>query len=261
MPNYKASAIARHAYLLSRFQPSPYPGDRTGRVEFRFCGNLPRATTLTEAINTALREEGIAIPDGAVEVSLEKAHEINHLRSLFVSAAPETVLLDGRIETVYAFGCIKSFRANEGSSSAAVIEYASLSSLVVPSPIAGIRSDPDGLYSLLHTALRKIADSKITSAAWNAMHVIDSDTRAWLTGIVSGALNGKTYDTSEDVVKAVKVAFVADETSMRNPARQMMACIFSVFDDNDWAGMLSFCMIWPHEVLANPAPITANTEV
>ena len=249
MPRFKTAALARHEFLMSRFAAFPLPNSE--RLELRFTGNLPRAANLQAAINAAMAEAGIAIPEGAVEVSPLQAMQITYLQKLFVKAGPETVPAadDGRYTNVYySFGFSRKFGVRRGSTIQHVLD--SNCQVQESNPVAGIRGNRDEIYELLHVSLRKCADSKITSAAWNAMHVIDDDTRNWLANIVVAALGSQEFDTGEEVVAAVKGAFESDDDYFGNTQRALMHSLFAVFTDNDWYGMLSYCIIWPHEVAA-----------
>jgi hypothetical protein len=247
VPKYKAEAIARHEFLLSRFQAFPIPGSE--RQEIRFVGNLPRAATLRDAINAAMKEEGIPIPEGSVEISLKDTRKIQYLLSLFVKAAPETVPAQDdprNTEVIHSYGFTRNFRIRPGVTMREVLDVKCY--VEEPSPIAGVRAGREDVYANLHTALRKVADSKITSAAWNAMHVIDDDARNWMSNIVVSALTMQEFATAEEVVAAVKEAFAKDNEWRGIPDRALIHCLLELFTDSDWYGFLSFCIIWPYEV-------------
>lgn len=260
MPRFRTAAVARHEYILSRFQSFPVPN--SGRVDWRFVGNLPRAVTVQDAVDAAMREDGLAVPaqGGAVEISEQLAKQIKHLISKFVKAAPETVVAPDdaqRTEVFYSYGFSAKFRADPGSTIQQVLDQCC--KYEPPSPIAGIRGKSEELYELIHVALRKCADSKITSAAWNAMHVIDGDTRQWLVDVAATTLNAQTYSNLEEVISAVKKAYLDNDEWQGKPGRALLHCLFELFDDNDWCGFLGYCIIWPYEVktATAPAPVAA----
>lgn len=257
MPRYKAASVARHEFLLSRFEAFPLPNSE--RVEWRFTGNLPRARTIQLAVNAAMVEAGLTIPEGGVEVSGQLAMQISHVVKLFVAAAPETIVAPDDpkyTEVIYSYGCKSNFASKPTSTLQNVLDY--VCKYEPPSPIAGVRGSPDQVYEMMHVALRKCADSKITSAAWNALHLIDEDTRQWLVDIVSKALTATEYTNSDEVIGAVKKALLGNEEYYGKPARALMHCLFEVFDDDDWAGLLSYCIIWPCEVADKAAaPVAA----
>jgi hypothetical protein len=258
MPNYKAAALARHEYLLSRFQS--FRLSDSMRFELRFVGNLPRAATLRSAVDAAMTEDGISIPEGAIEVTPEKAHQISYLLNLFVKAAPETASCEddsGYRDTIYSYGCTRNFKTGPGATAADAI--AATCGYEAPAPIAGLRINREDVYNNMHVALRKVADSSITSVAWNAMHVINADARDWMANIVVKALTAPSLVTDEDVVKAVKEGFQTDEVWSGLPDRALIHCIFDMFSDADWRSLVSYFIIWPNEV--KNAASTAGAEL
>lgn len=261
MPHVKTAAVARHAFLLSRFEAFPLPNSE--RVEWRFMGNLPRARTIQLAVNAAMLEAGAPVPDGTVVISEQTAMQLKHVLQLFVAAAPETIVAPDDpkyTEVIYSYGCKSNFTSKATSTVQDVLDY--FVKVEPPSAIAGVRGSPDEVYEMMHVALRKCADSKITSAAWNAMHLIDGDARKWLVGIVSKTLTVTEYANSDEVIGAVKKALLSNDEWHGKPNRALMHCLFELFDDNDWAGLLGFCIIWPYEVAEKvaAAPV-ATTEV
>jgi hypothetical protein len=247
MTLYKAEALNRHAYLLSRFQRTALP-KRTG-VDWRFEGNLPRATDLRESLNEAMAAEGFSGPaTGPTEVSEQQIAEMKFLKSLFVAAAPLYGIINECSEYTYAFGCIKNIRGGADESLESALT--SKSGYRPPEVIAGLRLDRDGIYERLHVALRKLADSTVTSAAWNAMHGINGDTRDWLCKMVLAALTARAFSNIDEVIETVKQAVIKNEDCFQNSERMMMHCIFKMFTDNDWAGFLGYCVVWPYEVEA-----------
>ena len=119
---------------------------------------------------------------------------------------------------------------------------------ITPSPIAGIEPDLEYLYSAVHTALRKLCDSKITSAMWNAFHVIDADTRVWFVDIMTAAITSQEFKTDVELIKAIQHGFRADETGFGKPQRMMICCMLELFTHNDWLGMLGYVITWPEDV-------------
>lgn len=256
MPRYKAAAVARHEFLLSRFEAFPLPNSE--RVEWRFTGNLPRARTIQLAVNAAMVEAGLTVPEGGVEVSEQLAMQISHVVKLFVAAAPETIVApdDAKFtEIIYSYGCKSNFKSKPTSTLQDVLDY--VCKYEPPSPIAGLRGSREEVPEMVMTALRKCADSKITSAAWNAMHILDDDTRGWVYDIISQALSAAEYTNSDEVIGAVKKALVGNEEYFGKPPRALMHCLFELFDDSDWEGMLSYCIIWPYEVAEKVATLAA----
>lgn len=245
---YKTAALARHIYIMSRFQSFPIPNSTN--VEWRFVGNLPRARTVQEAINAAIIADGMPIPQGpGVEISEQTAKQVKFLIDNFVAAAPETVVADdgdNRFTDVhYSYGFAKAFRTKPTSTFQMYLDHNCR--YEPPAPIIGLRAGRDGIYELVHVALRKLADSKITSAMWNALHVIDDSTRNWFCNIIVTALTAKEYTNIDEVIAAVKLGFHGNEHAFGKPARMMLISMFELFDDNDWAGFLGYVVIWPGE--------------
>ena len=114
--------------------------------------------------------------------------------------------------------------------------------------IAGLRGDRDNLMELLHVSLRKLADSKITSAMWNALHVVDNDTRRWFCGVVSKALESKTFATDVELVRTLKEEFRDDEDAFGKYQRMMITCMLATFEHNDWLGLLGYIIMWPEDL-------------
>ena len=252
MPHLAKTAVVRHEYLLSRFKASPLPN--SDKVEFRFEGNLPRAKTLRLAIDAAIVEAGGVVPERVgVEITDQHAKQIDYLLKLFVKAAPATeVAADDPkyTDVIYSYGFTTSYRAKAGSTIQEVMD--SVCRFEPPAAIAGLRTSEDQLYELLHVALRKGCDSKITSAAWHAMHVIDGPDRQWLVDTVQTALTSAPHTTAEQVVGAVRKALLEGDSHGETSGRRLMHGLFRVFEDDDWMGMLSYCIIWPYEVAPKP---------
>jgi hypothetical protein len=264
MPRFKAAALARHEFLMLHFASFPRPN--SARFELRFTGNLPRAATLQDAIDAAMTEAGMPVPEGSVEVTPEQALQIPYLQKLFVKFSPETIVDpgDASYTTVfYSFGFSRKFQVLPGVTMQRVLDANCKVEAANP-VIAGIRGGRDEVYGLMHVALRKCADSSVTSAAWNAMHIIDSDTRNWMVNIVVAALGMQEFSTSEQVVAVVKKAFETDDDFHGNTQRALIRSLFGAFSDNDWTGLLSYCIIWPHDALTtvqagpNVAPAVAD---
>lgn len=115
-----------------------------------------------------------------------------------------------------------------------------------PQPIAGVEPDLEYVFSAMHTALRKLCDSKLTSAAWNAFHVIGDDTRAWLVKAVTDAIKAKPLTTDVALISAIKTELNGEDAFGKHE-RMMIACMLEAFTHNDWLGMLGFTIIYPKE--------------
>jgi len=255
MPRYKVAAVARHQFLLSQFKVIPLEGTR--RHELRFCGELPRAEKFQDAVNAAMAAAGKPIGEGAVEISQDLANRIKYLQSLFVGSSPQASLVTGEGGAVfpcvtYLYAMKRFFWVSANATIDDVLDKG-CHDHDKASPIAGVRSSREEIYMLMHSALRKASDSTVTSALWNAMHVLGPDARNWLATLVSTALSEQEFETDEQVLSAVKEAFKADLEYVGDAERILVSCLVKMFTDSDWRGLLSYCIIWPFEVKAQEA--------
>ena len=103
------------------------------------------------------------------------------------------------------------------------------------------------LGGALHTALRKLCDSKPTALAWNVINLLtDYDhglRQHWSAYLdhVWAALDAKrhTFRCYEDVVIVVKAASLGFDY-IGHPPRAALVLAFQFFDIGDWQGYCGF---------------------
>jgi hypothetical protein len=112
--------------------------------------------------------------------------------------------------------------------------------------------------SLMHTALRKCCDSKITSAAYNLVHTIDIKPEMWDPWRLLGKIVARRMNESGNKpVEALKIGIEhLDDQWQEIAAREweahreppdnarstmsVLACILKCFDESDLEGMVSY---------------------
>jgi hypothetical protein len=109
---------------------------------------------------------------------------------------------------------------------------------------------------LMHTALRKACDSKITSAAYNLIHTIHIEPEKWDPWRMLGALVAKELNAGKKPVPALESAIARldnvfmdqvvayrDKEMVPDDARSMMyalKCTLECFAASDVRGMASY---------------------
>ena len=98
----------------------------------------------------------------------------------------------------------------------------------------------EDMGALLHTALRKECSSKITSAAYNLVVVIPKDD--WMAYLVPlhEAMASKKIKSVGELVALARMVNRDKFEYIANQFRACLYCIFELFTDDDWAGMLSY---------------------
>lgn len=107
-----------------------------------------------------------------------------------------------------------------------------------------ITATPDDVTLLAHVGLRKCCDSHVTSAAWNLLHIVEGDDRAWLIArMVAGLEDAQKHALADGVLEtAFKRALTLDNADwpVVGYLRRALVCVFRAFDEHDWSGMTAF---------------------
>lgn len=89
----------------------------------------------------------------------------------------------------------------------------------------------EDIGSALHTALRKLCDSKPTSIVWNAIHLLDDELWESYVSCIEETIRGK--DSTTETIKSQTLRFWEDAPI--SALRNIMKCGFDLFDDVDWS--------------------------
>jgi len=239
LPRYRKRALERYDFLLPKFQVVAPKGSRNRRVVFSYA--LPRAKSLADAVDAAMEAEGVALAPLTefVDVTEKQIFMIEHLKKFFVEHSPvETPTdIDGELSTTYLYGASRTFGSVAGVPIDQVLERTFF--YVAPAAIQPVSIERENVYEAFHTALRKLCDSPVTSAAWNSLHLLAKE-RRWLVDFLYGALTSTAYESLPDLIGAMKKAVATDETYFGNPERALMHSLFSMFNDGDWGGALGY---------------------
>jgi hypothetical protein len=95
---------------------------------------------------------------------------------------------------------------------------------------------------LLHTALRKLCNSRVTSAAYNVIHLlVDHDRESWSVHLnaVWDELESRKPKTPEEVRDAVKIAST-QRMGCVSAGTNALYCLFLMFSDEDFQGYVGF---------------------
>lgn len=93
-----------------------------------------------------------------------------------------------------------------------------------------------GTGPAMHSALRKVCDSKITSAAWNAISLSDHGWEDFLLHVTPRF----TQDLSHDEVVEIVRDSLLDFDYVGDSERSLLYCLFYLFEENDWYGMTAY---------------------
>jgi hypothetical protein len=231
MKTVNAGAVATAQYLLGKFK---FVETKPGRFAMYFDHQLPPARTLIKAIKLSMEQEGLEYPSDEllIEITPEQAHNISFMLKLFTAVDP--VLVDGSVH--YHHHITKLFDCRTQDAAAVIAQQARY---VKPTSMDKFKLyDGEEVYACLHTALRKLCDSKITSAAWNAFQNLSGDARRWVCEPVEQALKG-SYETIEAFEQACKTACM-DAEYMGVSEKAMVHCMYELFSADDWSGYLGY---------------------
>jgi hypothetical protein len=99
----------------------------------------------------------------------------------------------------------------------------------------------ENISELLHTALRKLCDSKITSAAWNMMYLLSPATTQEFYGTIWKRLEKVEREAEyEEIVKQVRLAITKDFDYIGSNEKALVYCVFCCFDKKDWDSYCSY---------------------
>jgi hypothetical protein len=249
MPKVKGGAQARINFLISKFVMVPVPNEKDKEVRFDY--KLPRAASLLRSVNAAMVAEGLQIPPDSpsIEVSDEDHHFINFVNGLFAAVNPNIDPNAERIhqfEQTYEFAITKNFTSRSMDNPADILRHRA--NYKAPTPLAELRTVKNEYWYLITLALRKSCDSPQTSILWNVAQNLRDDTIEWFVNLVYGAVTAQQYATTEELAEAVKKAVMNDHTYMGNHERASIHCTCKLFNDDDWAGMISNIIVWQWEI-------------
>lgn len=244
MPKVNGGAQARTNFLISKFKMIQVPNEKD--LEARFDYRLPRAPLLIQAINTAMLNEGLEIPndDPTIEVSKEDQHFIKFLYGLFTPVNPFVDPNEERIhkfELTYEFAITRTFTTRSLDNPEAVLR--DRANYQAPTPIVELRTNKSEYWYLITLALRKLCDSPQTSIVWNASQNLTHDAIEWCVDLVYQAVTAQQYTSVEELIQAVKQVCLSDSEYMGKSERALIHCAFRLFNDNDWAGMLGYIIV------------------
>lgn len=242
-PKYRKRALQRYAYLLSKFAAVDASVGQSRR--FVFTQDLPRAASLAKAVDAAMQEEGIElIPvEEFQDVTDRESFMAEALKNFFVAHSPQVNPTgdSSRFATTYLFGAARFIPAAKemtlDTALANAFQYRPANA------IEPVTVERESIYEAVHVALRKLCDSPATSAAWNALHLMEKE-RGWLVDFLYGVATRERYETVEALIDAAKRAVSNDMEYMGNAERALMHCLFRLFSDDDWAGMFGYIVTY-----------------
>ena len=241
---FRGIAVARATFIISKFILAPR-GHGSKNFDVVFDYFLPRGELLSLAIDTAMGREGFSYTRDAVEVTEQQAFNIKALWKMFTAHDCKYEFVDEALRQMYSYSFIGNVTARPGQKvQSALSDHFNYQA---PTPLLRLRRDPDTIYENVHTALRKVCDSKVSSATWNAMQIITRPTRLWLIDAIEKPLVESTHETVESFVEAIKGA-ILDAPFAQNYEKAMMHSLFEQFDTRDWEGFCGFLIVHQYEI-------------
>lgn len=94
----------------------------------------------------------------------------------------------------------------------------------------------ENLGEALHSALRKLCDSKPTSLAWNLIHVLPGE----IWGSYLDHVHARLKDAPADRRALVLRKASLDWDYSGTPAKATLHCTFEMFDEIDWTAYAGY---------------------
>jgi hypothetical protein len=107
----------------------------------------------------------------------------------------------------------------------------------------------------MHTALRKLCDSKATSALWNAINIVSDETTTYFFTKMQKELTGKEFEDKESAYKFIarlwmhmldashddfEYNYEWKEQDFNMSEFHLLSCIGGCMSKDDWLGMCAY---------------------